>query len=64
MTSPNFGINNIGGRHVYNDNLNCTWTITTDHGFYVTLEIDYFWVNNDKKTLISTTFQLSFIILA
>ena len=51
LTSPNFGINNVGGRREYNDNLNCTWTLTTNHGFYITLEIDYFWVNNNKNNI-------------
>ena len=49
LTSPNFGINDKNKRHDYNDNLNCTWILNTDHGFYITIEFDYFWVVNDDK---------------
>ena len=53
LTSPNFGINGgyapsyIGSYQDYDHNLNCNWILTADQGFYITLEIDYFNVNNN-----------------
>ena len=35
LTSPYFGGN-------YGHNLNCTWMITIQVGFYINFEIDYF----------------------
>ena len=54
LKSPNFGISMINANghlvgHVYDHNLNCTWLLTADQGFYITLEIDYFEVNNDTN---------------
>ena len=37
LTSPHFdGINQR-----YGHNLNCTWTLNAEDGFYINLEIDY-----------------------
>ena len=45
LTSPNFGVNDLGTIQLYDHNLNCTWVPNADQGFYLTLEIDYFQVN-------------------
>ena len=47
LTSPNFGNNAVGYSQEYDHNLNCTWILNADQGFYITLEIDYFSVNNN-----------------
>ena len=47
LTSPNFGYNDLGIPKKYDNNLNCSWILETDQGFYITLEIDYFMVNNN-----------------
>ena len=47
LTSPNFGKNAIGYSGKYDYNLNCTWILNADQGFYITLEIDDFMVNNN-----------------
>ena len=47
LRSPNFGKNAIGYYHNYDHNLNCTWILNADQGFYITLEFDYFRVNNN-----------------
>ena len=49
LTSPNFGINFLGVRKVYGNNLNCSWILNADEGFYISLEIDYFLVNNKTQ---------------
>ena len=50
LTSPFFGKNAIGNQQRYDNNLNCTWIINADQGFYITLDIEYFEVNdNDHK---------------
>ena len=46
LTSPNFGINDKGAEHFYDHDLNCTWILNANQGYYITLEIDYFEVNN------------------
>ena len=46
LTSPNFGKNAIGNEHYYDINLNCTWIINADHGFYITLDIEVIEVND------------------
>ena len=52
LTSPHFN----GTNQCYGHNLKCTWTLMAKEGFYINMEIDYFWVNNDKY-IISTTFS-------
>ena len=47
LKSPNHGKNALGNYQNYNHNLNCTWIINADQGLYITLEIDYFRVNNN-----------------
>ena len=47
LTSPNFGVNNHGAYQDYGHNLNCTWILNTDQESYITLEIDYFNVNDN-----------------
>ena len=49
LTSPNFGINDLGysSKHYIHD-LNCTWILNADEGYYITLEIEYFEVNNNN----------------
>ena len=47
LTSPNFGLKDNGYYQDYDDDLNCTWIINADQGYYITLEIDYFQVNNN-----------------
>ena len=67
LTSPNFGVNDLGNYHFYDHNSNCTWILNADEGYYITLEIDYFDVNtnNDiQMTFICTTFLIKFIIIA
>ena len=51
--------------NMYDHNLNCTWILNADQGFYITLEFDFLMVNyNDTKmTFISTSFLINFIIL-
>ena len=48
LTSPNFGTNH-GFHYSYDLNLNCTWILDTDSEYYITLEIEFFMVN-DKDT--------------
>ena len=33
----------------YSNNLNCTWMIYPQEGFYINLEITDFWVKNSEK---------------
>ena len=52
LTSPNFGTNDLGQyqlHHSYGNNLNCTWILNADPGYYITLEIEYFDVNNNNN---------------
>ena len=62
LTSPNYGVNAIGYYQDYDDDLNCTWIINADQGYYITLEIKYFDVNlfqiNHNDTFISITFLI------
>ena len=51
LTSPNFGINDIGYYQKYHHNLNCTWILNADEGFYITLQIDNFGVNYDTTDI-------------
>ena len=49
LTSPNFGFNDLDKlQYLYDDNLNCTWILNADEGYYITLEIEYFEVNNNN----------------
>ena len=50
LTSPNFGVNDDGSYQYYDHNLNCTWILNADQGYYITLEIEEFYVNNDDYT--------------
>ena len=47
LTSTNFGQNNFGYYHLYDHNVNCTWILNADQGYYITLEIEYFRVNDN-----------------
>ena len=51
LTSPNLGVLTHFGYYTgnYDHNLNCTWILNADQGYYITLEIDYFEVNNNDK---------------
>ena len=51
-------------KNFYDHDLNCTWILNADQGFYITLEIEDFGVNNDSNDIISTIFLKKFIILA
>ena len=51
LTSPNFGVNDLGNYHFYDHNSNCTWILNADHGYYITLEIEYFDVNNHNDII-------------
>ena len=42
LTSPNFA--NYGE---YDHNLNCTWILHANEGFYVTIKIEHFFVSNE-----------------
>ena len=47
LTSPYFD----GSKTIYGHNLNCTWMINVQDGFYINLEIwGNFWVKCFKKT--------------
>ena len=48
LTSPNFGVNDLGYYQEYDNNLNCTWILNANQGYYITLEIEYFDVNNNN----------------
>ena len=50
LTSPNFGKNDLGDYPDYDHNLNCTWILNADQGYYITLEIEIFWVNHNNDT--------------
>ena len=47
LTSPNFGVNDYGSYQYYDHNLNCIWILNADQGYYITLEIVDFMVNNN-----------------
>ena len=44
LTSPNQADSSFASN--YDHNLNCTWMIVAEDGFYITLEIDYFEAKN------------------
>ena len=49
LTSPNFGVNDLGGNQYYrsyDNNLNCTWILHADEGYYITLDFGYSKVNH------------------
>ena len=48
LTSPNFGVNDLGNYHFYDHNSNCTWILNADEGHYITLEIEHFGVNHNN----------------
>ena len=57
LTSPYLN----GSKHhfyqPYYNNLNCTWMLKAEQGYYVNLEIDFFWVNkNSNSKMISMVF--------
>ena len=58
LTSPNFGVTEGGFYRKYSNNLNCIWIINADHGFYITIEIEYFDVNNNDDTNININLLL------
>ena len=52
LTSPNFKMNyksylDMSMNYMNDDNLNCTWILNADEGFYITLEFRFIRVNND-----------------
>ena len=51
LTAPNFGIINDHGNYQNSLilNLNCTWILNADQGFYITLEIENYGVNRNDK---------------
>ena len=51
LTSPYFD----GIQQRYGHNLNCTWTLKAEEGFYINLEINFFSVRKNKKYIIFTT---------
>ena len=53
LTSPNFGVNDLGNYKLYDYNVNCTWVLNADQGYYITLEIDYLRVKNDDTIAIN-----------
>ena len=65
LTSPNFGINNLGKYQDYDHNLNCIWILDADQGFYINFEIDLFAVNSMMQMKFNSTTELTkFIVLA
>ena len=59
LTSTNFGQNNFGYYHLYDHNVNCTWILNADQEYYITLDIEYFQVNdNDTNDIYFTTFLI------
>ena len=52
LTSPNFGVNDLGYYHNYDHDLNCTWILNAAQGYYITLEIEFFVVNCNSKIYI------------
>ena len=61
LTSPRFddkygsysirGIIGVDRYKRYDHNLNCTWIIKANQGFYITLDIEYLKVNNDTNDI-------------
>ena len=45
LSSPHF--NGMNG--VYSHNLNCTWLINVQEGFYINLELNMIWVKSYKN---------------
>ena len=65
LTSPNFGSNDLGYHQFYDHNLNCTWILNADQGFYITIEIVNFDVNhNDTIDIYFYKFLSAFSLLA
>ena len=59
LTSPNFGLTlHYDHYQRYDHNLNCTWIFNADYGFYITIEIEYFHVNNNDDTNIGPSLLL------
>ena len=52
LTSPNFGVNDLGYYQNYDHDLNCTWILNAAQGYYITLEIEFFMVNHNGKIYI------------
>ena len=40
LTSPNFGVNDLGNYQVYDHNLNCIWILNADEGLSTQLGFD------------------------
>ena len=51
LTSPNFGDNELGYPQWYDYNINCTWILNADRGFYITLVFEYFEVNDNTNDI-------------
>ena len=65
LTSPNYGVNDLGYIQRYDQNLNCTWIVNADQESYITIEIESFNVNDsDKNGIYFRDFLINFIILA
>ena len=65
VTSPKYGVNDLGYVQRYDHDLNCTWILNTDQESYITIEIESFNVNdNDKNGIYFRDFLINFIILA
>ena len=47
LTSTNFGLNDFENYQYYDHDLNCTWILNADIGYYITLKIEYFQVKNN-----------------
>ena len=48
LTSPNFGVNHLGSYQIYDLNLNCSWILNADQGFYITLTLNNFQLDEVK----------------
>ena len=51
LTSPYF---KYGTEQTFYHNMNCTWILKAEQGFYINIEIDYFYVNNNGPGLFKT----------
>ena len=47
LTSPNYGVNDLGYIQRYDQNLNCTWILNADQESYISIEIESFKVNDN-----------------
>ena len=49
LTSPYF---QYGTEQKYYNRMNCTWMLKAEQGFYINIEMDYFYVNNNGPGLL------------